>query len=233
MGTGTHGAGLRFWRAHAGVRHRTSISRNGRMVHAHPLSLSHRLGTPQGTGPGSRSGNRRRVARLWRTRGASFGRVGPVCPLLRASICLRTPVRDWRPRRPHRQISLCRLAYSHRDFSFHLRQRNHRPDPGVDSIPPFLGLPHRRGPHRRRPGRPLLGRTAHGSGCRSRHAHHHHPAGLGSGCVRGPRARMPWTAFWISSDITFAVWVVAQEMWQQKPAHGLETKSRGPTAILQ
>lgn len=48
-----------------------------------------------------------------------------------------------------------------------------------------------------------------------------------------PQARMPWTAFWISSAITFAVWVVAQEIWQQKPAHGLETKSRGPNAIFQ
>ena len=32
-----------------------------------------------------------------------------------------------------------------------------------------------------------------------------------------PRTRMPWTAFWISSAITAAVWVVAQEIWQQKP----------------
>jgi uncharacterized membrane protein len=48
-----------------------------------------------------------------------------------------------------------------------------------------------------------------------------------------PRARMPWTAFWISSAITAAVWVVVQEIWQQKPANELETKSRGPNAILQ
>jgi uncharacterized membrane protein len=31
-----------------------------------------------------------------------------------------------------------------------------------------------------------------------------------------PRTRMPWTAFWISTAITAAVWVVAQEIWQQE-----------------
>jgi uncharacterized membrane protein len=40
-----------------------------------------------------------------------------------------------------------------------------------------------------------------------------------------PRARMPCTAFWISSAITFAVWVVAQEIWQQKPADGMASTS--------
>lgn len=45
-----------------------------------------------------------------------------------------------------------------------------------------------------------------------------------------PRTRMPWTAFWISSAITVAVWVVAQEMWKQKPAHGVESKSTGTQA---
>jgi uncharacterized membrane protein len=35
-----------------------------------------------------------------------------------------------------------------------------------------------------------------------------------------PRTRMPWTAFWISSAITAAVWVVAQEIWQHKPGDG-------------
>jgi uncharacterized membrane protein len=35
-----------------------------------------------------------------------------------------------------------------------------------------------------------------------------------------PRTRMPWTAFWISSAITAAVWVVAQEIWQQKVGDG-------------
>jgi uncharacterized membrane protein len=33
-----------------------------------------------------------------------------------------------------------------------------------------------------------------------------------------PRTRMPWTAFWISTAITAAVWVVAQDIWQQQPA---------------
>jgi uncharacterized membrane protein len=41
-----------------------------------------------------------------------------------------------------------------------------------------------------------------------------------------PRARMPWTAFWISTAITAAVWVVAQEIRRQK-AHRMETKSPG------
>ena len=34
--------------------------------------------------------------------------------------------------------------------------------------------------------------------------------------LAAPRARLPWTAFWISWAITAAVWVVAQEIWQQK-----------------
>jgi uncharacterized membrane protein len=45
-----------------------------------------------------------------------------------------------------------------------------------------------------------------------------------------PRARMPWTAFWISSVITAAVWVVAQEMWRRKPADEVNTKSAGRLA---
>ncbi len=39
-----------------------------------------------------------------------------------------------------------------------------------------------------------------------------------------PRARMPWTAFWISTAITAAVWVVAQEIRQQK-THRMESRS--------
>jgi uncharacterized membrane protein YphA (DoxX/SURF4 family) len=31
-----------------------------------------------------------------------------------------------------------------------------------------------------------------------------------------PRARMPWTAFWISTAITAAAWVVAQEIRHQR-----------------
>ena len=45
-----------------------------------------------------------------------------------------------------------------------------------------------------------------------------------------PRARLPWTAFWISSAITVAVWVVAQEIWQQKPADEIASTSSGRRA---
>jgi uncharacterized membrane protein len=48
--------------------------------------------------------------------------------------------------------------------------------------------------------------------------------------LAAPRTRMPWTAFWISTAITAAVWVVAQEIWQQKPAHGMESNSPGSLA---
>jgi uncharacterized membrane protein len=43
--------------------------------------------------------------------------------------------------------------------------------------------------------------------------------------LAAPRSRMPWTAFWISSVITAAVWVVAQEIWQRKPADAIDRES--------
>jgi uncharacterized membrane protein len=42
-----------------------------------------------------------------------------------------------------------------------------------------------------------------------------------------PRTRMPWTAFWISTAIAAAVWVVAQAIWQQKPADEMTSQSPG------
>jgi uncharacterized membrane protein len=48
-----------------------------------------------------------------------------------------------------------------------------------------------------------------------------------------PRTRMPWTAFWISSVITAAVWVVAQEMWSENGAQAEENKPPRRPANLQ
>jgi uncharacterized membrane protein len=50
--------------------------------------------------------------------------------------------------------------------------------------------------------------------------------------LAAPRTRMPWTAFWISSVITAAVWVVAQQMWHRKPADAMDGKSPGTRAKL-